>query len=350
MMTGYLAALVERHTAQEPAVAPRARTAFEPDPAAPDPLAPAPSTPSFSGALEEMEEVDAVAEPRTDISVPRAPRRRRIRAIRPEPMDEIVAPDPGPAPLTPPAPRRPRPSSPVPPVDHAPEPETRAVDAPAHIHPAPSPRVPAAAERPAARTPAPRRAEAGPSPVPPAPRVDAGAGMAISPAGPRMAPRVDQARQTLDAAPVPRIDAKVPAPARRERGMDARPFAIDPATEPPPPLPPRGAGRRGIDVRPAETARGERPAEERREADAPVPAATPPSAAPSVVMVQPVVRSAPLPPAVAEAAEAPAPVIEVSIGRIEVRATQAPASPAPVRRAQSALSLDDYLRRRGGGR
>ncbi|HEX2209176.1 MAG TPA: hypothetical protein VHG93_15960, partial [Longimicrobium sp.] len=76
----------------------------------------------------------------------------------------------------------------------------------------------------------------------------------------------------------------------------------------------------------------------------------PPSAAPSVVMVQPVVRAAPLPPAVAEEAEAPAPVIEVSIGRIEVRATQAPASPAPVRRAPSTLSLDDYLQRRGGGR
>ncbi|HEX2210014.1 MAG TPA: hypothetical protein VHG93_20225, partial [Longimicrobium sp.] len=98
MMTGYLAALVERHTAPEPAVAPRARTAFEPDPAAPDPLAPAPSPPRFPGGLE-MEGVDAAAESPVDAAVPRGPRRRRVRAIRPEPMDEIVAPDPGPAPL-----------------------------------------------------------------------------------------------------------------------------------------------------------------------------------------------------------------------------------------------------------
>lgn len=131
------------------------------------------------------------------------------------------------------------------------------------------------------------------------------------------------------------------------------------------PAAPRSTRRHGVEVRPVEdTSPSPRAAdprstestdeERRRDVErppaAPVPAPAPPS--PAIVMVQPVVRSAPLPPAVANGAEAPAPapVIEVSIGRIEVRATQAPAAAAPVRRASSALSLDDYLRRRGGGR
>ncbi|MEK8033828.1 hypothetical protein AACH06_23640 [Ideonella sp. DXS29W] len=47
--------------------------------------------------------------------------------------------------------------------------------------------------------------------------------------------------------------------------------------------------------------------------------------------------------------EAPAPV-QVTIGRIEVRAVTAPAPPAPSRRAAPRLSLDQYLRERHGGR
>ena len=48
--------------------------------------------------------------------------------------------------------------------------------------------------------------------------------------------------------------------------------------------------------------------------------------------------------------EAPAPTIQVTIGRIEVRAT--PAAKAPVRErpaAPSALSLEEYLRQRSKG-
>ncbi|RKH49017.1 hypothetical protein D7Y23_18330 [Corallococcus sp. AB050B] len=47
---------------------------------------------------------------------------------------------------------------------------------------------------------------------------------------------------------------------------------------------------------------------------------------------------------------APAPVVQVTIGRIEVRAVTppAPARPAPARTSPS-LSLDEYLRRRNGG-
>lgn len=47
-----------------------------------------------------------------------------------------------------------------------------------------------------------------------------------------------------------------------------------------------------------------------------------------------------------------APVIEVTIGRIEVRAVTPPAPPQPTRRRQEPpkMSLDDYLRSHGGGR
>jgi hypothetical protein len=53
--------------------------------------------------------------------------------------------------------------------------------------------------------------------------------------------------------------------------------------------------------------------------------------------------------AMSEAAEA-APVINITIGRVEVRATHAPAAPRQQSRsAVPPMSLDDYLRRRAGG-
>ncbi|MGB7921980.1 MAG: hypothetical protein WCF57_01915, partial [Pyrinomonadaceae bacterium] len=56
----------------------------------------------------------------------------------------------------------------------------------------------------------------------------------------------------------------------------------------------------------------------------------------------------------AESRPAPEPTINVTIGRIEVRATTtAPATPPAASRRQSAdatpMSLDDYLRQRAGG-
>ncbi|MFL6257089.1 MAG: hypothetical protein ACJ74T_18940, partial [Pyrinomonadaceae bacterium] len=47
------------------------------------------------------------------------------------------------------------------------------------------------------------------------------------------------------------------------------------------------------------------------------------------------------------------PIIEVTIGRIEVRAVPPPAPPPPPQRARQAppkMSLDDYLRAQSGGR
>ncbi|MET0646927.1 MAG: hypothetical protein ABW208_09930 [Pyrinomonadaceae bacterium] len=48
----------------------------------------------------------------------------------------------------------------------------------------------------------------------------------------------------------------------------------------------------------------------------------------------------------------PPPIIEVTIGRIEVRAVTPPAAPPPQRERQAPpkMSLDDYLRAHGGGR
>jgi hypothetical protein len=46
---------------------------------------------------------------------------------------------------------------------------------------------------------------------------------------------------------------------------------------------------------------------------------------------------------------APTPTIQVTIGRIEVRATSPATPPSKPRAASPAMSLDEYLRRRKGG-
>ena len=58
------------------------------------------------------------------------------------------------------------------------------------------------------------------------------------------------------------------------------------------------------------------------------------------------------PEVVSNAIPAPVPTIQISIGRIEVRATTAPATPAATtaRSKPPVMSLDEYLDRRGGGR
>jgi hypothetical protein len=50
----------------------------------------------------------------------------------------------------------------------------------------------------------------------------------------------------------------------------------------------------------------------------------------------------------ADAQQAPEPVINVSIGRIEVRAVASAPAPQRSRPAANRLSLDDYLGRRNG--
>jgi hypothetical protein len=94
-----------------------------------------------------------------------------------------------------------------------------------------------------------------------------------------------------------------------------------------------------------------------RSAPAPVVVTPPPRSAPAPVIVKP--RVAPAPAALASAqaptqpepaTPEPAPIIQVTIGRIEVRATPPPSQPARgARPAGPALSLDEYLRSRSGG-
>lgn len=73
------------------------------------------------------------------------------------------------------------------------------------------------------------------------------------------------------------------------------------------------------------------------------------------VIVQPQVTSSIHPVAIGSAEPVepsrPAPTIQVTIGRIEVRATPPPASTQPKPRpASPVMSLDEYLRQRGGGK
>ncbi len=74
-----------------------------------------------------------------------------------------------------------------------------------------------------------------------------------------------------------------------------------------------------------------------------VPVADPSRTTPAPVLAAPHKREA--------AREASSPTVRVTIGRVEVRAVAPePAQPPPMVRPQPALSLDDYLRQRGGGR
>jgi len=76
--------------------------------------------------------------------------------------------------------------------------------------------------------------------------------------------------------------------------------------------------------------------------------ATPPVARPAVLLAK--AAQSPLPRREPAAALALQPPVQITIGRVEVRAVHAPAerarSAAP---AAPRLSLDDYLRRRSGG-
>lgn len=98
--------------------------------------------------------------------------------------------------------------------------------------------------------------------------------------------------------------------------------------------------------------RAVRDASQQREADAaltrPAPPATPPVLLPSPRPPLPVVRSQSV---LVREAPPPAPTIQVTIGRIEVRATSpSPATPKKAPSKPVAMSLEDYLKQRNEGR
>lgn len=82
----------------------------------------------------------------------------------------------------------------------------------------------------------------------------------------------------------------------------------------------------------------------------PIQPTAPPALLPVMRPPLPVVRSMRSMPVVGREPAPPAPTIQVTIGRIEVRATPPTAAPARAARpATPKLSLEDYLRSRSGG-
>lgn len=86
--------------------------------------------------------------------------------------------------------------------------------------------------------------------------------------------------------------------------------------------------------------------------EAPATLATPPQIHTRIAVREPIMQSALRQPASTTEPNSPAPSIQISIGRIEIRAT--PASSSALPKAQAAksatLSLDDYLKQRKGDR
>jgi len=217
-----------------------------------------------------------------------------------------------------PAERRepPRPVSPAPEVEAAPPEPPRAEPA------APSPPPPAPVVRPAAEAP-----PAEPPPIVPPARVEP----STPPAPPPRAPVVPPAAEAPPAPPTP--PAPPPSAAPAEPATAATPRAPAPPPAPPTPAP---VVARVVGDEPRASREEVRPP--RRDGAAVEP----------VIGAQVQLGAPPAPIAVPRAPGPPS--VEVSIGRVEVRAVFAPpeAEPAPPPAAPT-VSLDDYLRARDGG-
>jgi hypothetical protein len=233
--------------------------------------------------------------------------------------------------------------------------ETLEVEAarPAAAQPEPAPRrepaTPARAQVPAtapaeesAARPQPPSAEGGPHPALPAEQYGERVEPVVRPApvapvaepGPRPALRHEDDR-LLEAKPRP---AATQAPAVRTEPPDTRPAAepVAPASQREPVSePPQAARSAAIQpvIRPVERAAPATPERTERPAGEQAPAA------PGPRVDQP---AAGTPPSI--------PSVQVSIGRVEVRAVFAPPAPPPARgRPAPVMSLDEYLKSRDGG-
>jgi hypothetical protein len=333
-MSDYLANLAARSLAPERSVQPRLAARFEPvvgvspgwtDPApeAPPLLAevveggvaarPAPTRPSEPRGQRAVP-------PEEPIEEPARPRRSRRRAAESDP-------EPAPEPVRWEGARAPRP------------PETRELPEPPEIRSVP------------ARRPPPRPLSHLPPTLSPGEGRDATANPSFQAVSPQFLPspgggtagegRGAGGEGASRMAPLPSPSPPPPRPA---------PVTEDRATLGPPPR-----TRRAGTVEPV-APREEPPRPAVLPRPSPPPAAQAPRPAPPTrVLVEPRVSVAPpapppVPSAPIRAAEAPEPTIHVTIGRIEVRATPPPAQPSrPRQAASSALSLEEYLRRRSKG-
>lgn len=154
---------------------------------------------------------------------------------------------------------------------------------------------------------------------------------------------------------VERVVNEAGTPPARAAATPAAATPSPPATRPPPP-PGAAANGPARATRPVpidDSIRAAAVAPARRAADAaavPHPAAPRPAPATVAAAAAGTARRAAAPSLAPAAAPAPLPPIEVTIGRVEIRAVAPAAAPArPVRAGGPRLSLDDYLRQRGGG-
>jgi hypothetical protein len=339
-MADFLTNLVAKNLNPAPAVMPRPLSLFERPPRADSPWAtPLPkleadggTPPAGKPSLAPARPLGRVAQappgtPEPEQAAPpldALPTRRRLppasrRAARPAapPAPDVPA-EPGaparevPAPASLPVPRPSRPASPA--VEPTPPPAP-VIRRSRSAHPAVEPPPPPAPDRPsAARQPRSAR-----------PAVEPGAGVA---AGPAVTPsRPERRGKAGDGAPAP-----APAAAQVQ---EPRPPGGDRAAPTPAPRTPRP--------------------ERRTEVEAPHPAPPPGRPTPAPLVVQPQVIPARHPePAVHTAGPAtrPAeatPTIQVSIGRIEVRAVPPPPASAKPRAGPAPMTLEEYLRQRNGG-
>jgi hypothetical protein len=170
---------------------------------------------------------------------------------------------------------------------------------------------------------------------------------------PALAPAVKPARalsqdEVLQESPAPAPSVAAPSPMRQ-------PVAprLEPSMQQAPTVPPEVPAAAPPPVTPTHA----RPAAEQPEVVVPLrmSEARPAPVKPVVARHEPALESAEEPPQVARAAPAvpealkAGPTIQVTIGRVEVRAKLPPATPPDRPRRQPAvMSLEEYLRRRGG--
>jgi hypothetical protein len=223
-----------------------------------------------------------------------------------------------------------------------------AVGAPRRTTPRPSASRPASDRRPESTSAAMPDVE---SPIEPAggPRPDRRSTPAAAPPAPRVtAPPAARSIATI----VEEAATRLPQPSARPTREAAVGRDVPPVARPEPALAIPSTARPAVRTDRSSQARAPEETSARRDVSTTVRTTAVVVRPPMPTLSRPAARrSEPPPPAIGrETPPAVAPTIQVTIGRIEVRATPAPASPARGPRSTTpALSLEDYLRQRSGG-